>query len=75
MFLGFVQWAIVSGALLNVLPAFHPRMGTQWTDADKTPLLEPAGFMLSNYGRGTAAITLALHLVYGAIVGAFIGGF
>jgi hypothetical protein len=74
LLLGLVHWAIVSGGLLNVLPAFHPRMGTPWTDATETPLLEPPGFMLSNYGRSTAAITLVLHLVYGAIVGGFAAG-
>ena len=57
-----------------VLPAVHPRMGTPWTDAEETPLLEQPGFLLVNYGRRTAATTLALHLVYGAIVGAFAAG-
>jgi hypothetical protein len=49
----------------------HPRMGKSWTDARSTPLLEPPGFLLSNYGRTTLVWTFALHLVYGAIVGFF----
>jgi len=57
-----------------MLPAVHPRMGTPWTDAEETPLLEQPGFLLVNYGRRTAATTFALHLVYGAIVGAFAAG-
>ena len=73
--LGAVQAGFVGGALVNVLlPAVHPRMGSPWTDAEETPLLEPPGFMLFNYGRRTAAVTFALHLVYGAIVGAFAAG-
>jgi hypothetical protein len=57
-----------------ILPAVHPRMGKPWSDAAETPLLEPPGFMLRNYGGSTMAITLVLHLAYGAIVGAFAAG-
>jgi hypothetical protein len=49
----------------------HPRMGKAWTDARSAPLLEPPGFLLSNYGRTTLVWTFALHLAYGAIVGLF----
>jgi hypothetical protein len=74
--LGFVHALFAGGGLVNVLlPAVHPRMGTPWSDAEETPLLEPPGFMLLNYGRATAIVTVALHLAYGAIVGAFAGGF
>lgn len=74
--LGLLHAAFAGGALVNVLlPAIHPRMGTPWSDAEESPLLEPPGFMLVNYGRATAAVTLALHLAYGAIVGAFAAGF
>ncbi len=53
----------------------HPRMGTPWSDAEETPLLEPPGFMLMNYGRRTALWTLLAHVAYGAIVGGFAAGF
>ena len=73
--LGAVHAGFVGGALVNLmLPVVHPRMGTPWTDAEETPLLEPAGFMLFNYGRSTALVTLVLHLMYGAVVGAFAAG-
>jgi uncharacterized membrane protein YagU involved in acid resistance len=73
--LGAVHAALAGGVLINVLlPAVHPRMGTPWTDAEETPLLEPPGFLLWNYGPATAAVTLALHLVYGALVGAGAAG-
>jgi hypothetical protein len=75
LLLGGVQAAFVGGTLSNLLlPAVHPRMGTPWTDAEETPLLEPPGFMLVNYGRSTMAITLVLQLAFGAIVGAFAAG-
>ena len=73
--LGVVHAAFAGGALVNVLlPAIHPRMGTPWTDAQKTPLLEPPGFMLVNYGRHTVIGTLFAHVAYGAIVGGFTAG-
>ncbi|NUT57155.1 MAG: hypothetical protein HOQ03_14415 [Thermoleophilia bacterium] len=70
LLLGAVHGAFAGGGLLNVLlPAVHPRMGKRWTDARSAPVLEPPGFLLSNYGPATLVATFALHLVYGAIVG------
>jgi hypothetical protein len=74
MAFGFVHALFAGTALVNILlPAIHPRMGTPLTAADSTPLLEPPGFMLLNYGRGTPIVTILAHLAYGAIVGAFVG--
>lgn len=73
--LGLAHGLFSGGPLVNVLlPAIHPRMGTPWTDAEETPLLEPPGFLLANYGRHTAVVHLLLHVVYGAIVGWFAAG-
>ena len=72
LLLGAAHGVFAGGALLNVLlPVVHPRMGSPWTDARSAPMLEPPGFLLSNYGRATLAATFALHLAYGAIVGLF----
>lgn len=74
--LGGAHALFSGGVLVNVLlPVVHPRMGTPWTDAEETPLLEPPGFLLFNYGPATMWVTIALHLAYGAIVGLFAGGF
>ena len=74
--LGVVHAFFAGGALVNVLlPAVHPRMGTPWSDAEETPLLEPPGFMLANYGRHTTIATVVAHVAYGAIVGGFAAGF
>lgn len=73
--LGLVHAFFAGGALVTLLlPLVHPRMGTPWSDARETPLLEPPGFFLRNYGRRTMLVTLALHLAYGTIVGGFAGG-
>jgi hypothetical protein len=73
--LGLVHAAFAGGALVNILlPAVHPRMGTRWSDAQDSPILEPAGFMLLNYGRYSALAAIAAHVAYGAIVGGFAAG-
>lgn len=60
-------------ALVNVLlPVVHPRMGSTYTSAGSSPLLEPPGFMMRNYGPRTPEITLGAHIAYGILVGGFI---
>lgn len=70
---GLVHALFAGSALVNILlPLVHPRMGTIFSAADATPLLEPPGFMLLNYGTSTPLVMVAVHLVYGAIVGEFV---
>ena len=70
---GLAHAAFAGTTLVNVLlPAVHPRMGTRATSARSTPLLEPPGFMLINYGRQTPVVIVLAHLAYGMIVGAFV---
>jgi hypothetical protein len=70
---GLVHVAFAGSALVNVLlPVVHPRMGTPATSARATPLLEPPGFMLVNYGRQTPLVAIFAHVAYGMIVGAFV---
>jgi hypothetical protein len=70
---GLAHVAFAGSALVNVLlPVVHPRMGTHATSARSTPLLEPPGFMLVNYGRQTPVVALLAHVAYGVIVGAFV---
>jgi hypothetical protein len=68
--LGVVHAFFISTVLVNVLlPIVHPRIGTPDTAANEVALLEPPGFLMLNYGRNTFLVTLAAHVVYGAIVG------
>jgi hypothetical protein len=70
--LGLVHGLFAGGALVTILlPAVHPRMGTPWSDAEETPLLEAPGFLLRNYGERTLIGNLIAHVAYGAIVGGF----
>jgi hypothetical protein len=68
--LGLLHGVVAATALVNVLlPVVHPRMGSTLSAADSSPLLEPPGFLMRNYGRGTPIATLLAHTAYGAIVG------
>ena len=68
--LGALHGSFNGTVLVNVLlPLVHPRIGTPETAANETPLLEPPGFLMLNYGRATFAVNLVAHMAYGAIVG------
>jgi hypothetical protein len=70
---GLLHGIVSATALVNVLlPVVHPRMGSTLSAADSSPLLEPPGFLMRNYGHGTAVVTLLAHVAYGAIVGGFV---
>jgi hypothetical protein len=69
--LGLLHGLFAGTALVNILlPAVHPRMGTTFSDASSSPLLEPPGFLLLNYGTSTPVVMVCVHIVYGVIVGA-----
>lgn len=69
---GLIHALFAGTALVNILlPLVHPRMATPLTAAPEVALLESPGFMMRNYGLGTPLVTLAAHVVFGAIVGGF----
>lgn len=66
---GAVHAIFTATVLVNVLlPIVHPRMATVETAADDTTLIEPPGFLMLNYGRGTFLVSLAAHVAYGITV-------
>jgi hypothetical protein len=69
--LGSVQGIVVVVALLPLLPGIHPRMVSDFRGPEPTRLLEPPGFLSTNYGRATPLITILAHAIYGAILGGF----
>ena len=70
---GLVHGLFAGTALVNILlPLVHPRMGSPWTDARSTPLLETPGFLMLNYGASTPVVSTVAHVLYGAIVGGFV---
>jgi hypothetical protein len=69
---GLLHGIVSTTALVTILlPVVHPRMGSTLSAADSSPLLEPPGFLMRNYGRGTPVVALLAHIAYGAIVGGF----
>lgn len=67
---GLLHGLFAATALVSILlPLVHPRMGSDATAAQSQPLLEPPGFLMLNYGLSTPAVTAAVHVLYGAIVG------
>jgi hypothetical protein len=69
---GLVHALFASTALVNVLlPLVHPRIGSPLTGANSTPLLEPPGFLMLNYGPRTPLVNIVAHIAFGALVGGF----
>jgi hypothetical protein len=67
---GALHALFTSTILVNILlPIVHRHIGTPETAAHEIALIEPPGFLMLNYGRNTFLVTLAAHIVYGAIVG------
>lgn len=57
--------------LMPALPDLHPRMASKHHGPTPTRQLEPPGFLALNYGRSTPVLTLAAHIIYGVLLGAF----
>jgi len=69
--LGTLQGLIVVIGVLPLLPGVHPRMVSDARGPEPTRLLEPPGFLLTNYGHFTPLVTIFAHTIYGLILGAF----
>jgi hypothetical protein len=62
-------------AMLVIVPAFleiNPRVASERSGPELTAVLEPPGLLALNYGDETPIVSLLAHIVYGAILGAFI---
>ena len=71
---GFVQGIFLLTALLHV-PYVHPHMTSEYDHPRSTRAIEPPGFLGLHYGRQTPLITLAGHLVFGTVLGAWMPSF
>jgi hypothetical protein len=69
--IGVMQGVVVIVAMLPLLPGVHPRMVSDSRGPEPTRLLEPPGFLATNYGRMTPVVTIIAHAIYGALLGAF----
>ncbi len=55
--------------IIPLLPGIHPRMASERQGPTGDVVLEPPGPLALNYGRATAAVTLAAHVAYGSLLG------
>jgi hypothetical protein len=55
--------------IIPLLPGIHPRMASDRQGPKGEIILEPPGLLGLNYGRATALVTLAAHVVYGMLLG------
>ena len=69
--IGIVQGVFVVTVLLPMLPGVHPRMVSESRGPEPTRLLEPPGFLATNYGRATPWVLMLVHASYGLILGTF----
>jgi hypothetical protein len=69
--IGGVHGLFVLAVAMPLLPGFHPRMVSEYFGPTPNRRLQPPGFLALNYGRRTPIVTLAAHILYGAIIGAF----
>ena len=69
--LGLYHGVFMLVVVVALLPSIHPRMRGKHHGPSPTPLLEPPGFLAIHYGIRTPVITMAAHLIYGGIIGAF----
>lgn len=67
---GFVHASFVLTVGMPIIPALHPRMVSEYFGPTPNRQLQPPGFLALNYGRRTPLVTVAAHLLYGAILGA-----
>jgi hypothetical protein len=70
---GLVHGVAALIVILPMLPGLHRRMASERSGPELRAVLEPPGPLALNYGRETPLFTLVAHVVYGGILGAFLG--
>lgn len=71
--IGFVHAAFLLAVGMPLWPTVHPRMANEQRGPTITRRLEPPGFLGLHYGYQTPVSVLLSHLVYGIILGIFLG--
>jgi uncharacterized membrane protein YagU involved in acid resistance len=69
--IGLGHGLFVLVALMSIMPGVHPRMASELHGPTATRMLEPPGFMATNYGLRTPISILISHVVFGIILGVF----
>ena len=72
-FFGLAHAVVALTVLVPLLPGVHPRMASERAGPVSTAVLEPPGLFALNYGAATPLVAVGAHVVYGAVLGLFIG--
>ncbi|MEU8261433.1 hypothetical protein AB0C02_12535 [Micromonospora sp. NPDC048999] len=67
--LGLLHVGIALTVLLPLAPGFHPRMASPRAGPASTAVLEPPGLLGINYGLQTPVVTVAVHIIFGVVLG------
>jgi hypothetical protein len=70
---GVAHAVVALAVLVPLLPGIHPRMATTRSGPVTIAVLEPPGLFALNYGAATPLVALGAHVVYGAVLGLFLG--
>jgi hypothetical protein len=69
---GLVHGLAALTVIIPYLPGIHPRMASARSGPDLRATLEPPGPLALHYGTQTPVFALIAHVVYGALLGAFL---
>jgi hypothetical protein len=69
---GLVHGLAALIVIIPYLPGIHPRMASVRSGPDLRATLEPPEPLALNYGTQTPVFALIAHVVYGALLGAFL---
>lgn len=67
--LGALHVAVALTVLVPLLAGVHPRVASSRAGRSNTAMLEPPGLLGLNYGRGTPAVAIVAHLLFGIALG------
>jgi hypothetical protein len=70
---GVAHALIALAVLVPLLTGVHPRMASSRAGLDSVAVLEPPGLFALNYGTATPLVALGAHILYGAVLGLFLG--
>jgi hypothetical protein len=70
---GLAHAATALTVLVPLLPGVHPRMASERAGPHSTAMLEPPGLLGLNYGAATPTVAVGAHVIYGAVLGLFLG--
>jgi hypothetical protein len=70
---GLAHAVVALTVLVPLLQGVHPRMASERAGPNSTAVLEPPGLFALNYGIATPMVALGAHVVYGAVLGMFLG--